>query len=159
MARVIYRGPNIHGVIQAIVHSFLPEAGKRIRNRAVGKLGHYQPGWAPLAQSTLDRKSRRKRKGSRSIKYMSLGQGDDPLVDTGRMAMSLRYRAQGKSAIVDAAFPAGIHEQDPLMDARGFDLGGVGSHTPPRRAFLGPALDEEMGPLTSDLETFVAIRF
>jgi hypothetical protein len=155
MARVVYNGPNVQMIVRGIVRSFLPEAGRRIRNRAVGKLGHYQPGWAPLAASTLQRKARRKRKIPGSVKYMSLARADDPLIDTGQMAQEVKTFVRGDSAYVTAPFPAEVHEQDPLMDARGFDVGLATGHVP-KRAFLGPSLDEEIGPLTADLEAYVA---
>ena len=148
-ARIIrFRNTNVLPVVIAAVRQFMPQAGKRIEGRARKKIGIYQIGWRPLRASTLERK--RRRRPRRGLK-VSFGIADVPLLDTGAMRAGVSSFAQSNTAHVTAPSPMEYHEQDPAMLA-------VNPPHLPRRAVLGPSLEEEMPSLVPDLEVFVAIR-
>jgi len=117
----------------------LPEVGERITRRFLGKLGRYQPGWPPLAASTLRKKSRT-RAARRARFLVNLLAVDRPLIDTGAMARSTRHWERGYETHTLVDWPMPIHEQDPDM----MDMEHTGDfrHIPPRRAALRPAMDE-----------------
>jgi hypothetical protein len=148
--------------VLVLVAAFMPKASKYIADRARNKFGIYQSGWKPLSPDTLRRKSRRKMLSGDALRFKHMkrkqkfgGIGDTPLVDTGRMAGTLRFRNTMTKAFVSIGWPMIIHEQDPdMMDMEHLE---DRRHIPPARPLLGPALEESIAPLTADLETFIAV--
>lgn len=159
MSGARYTGPDFAQVIEGAVHEFLPRAGEKIKLRIQGKLGTYQPGWDPLAQSTLARKARQRR-GSRAAMrnknqfFGPIFASDTPLMDTGEMAHSGEHHETGNETCVSFDFPIGQHEQD----AKVADFNIASGQELPARPVMWPTVEELMDPLIADLETLVASR-
>jgi hypothetical protein len=148
--------PNYSLICKQAIKEFLPSAGKYILSRVQGKIGTYQPGWSPLAESTLKRKARslRRGRGRRMRRQARMGWGPDtPLLDTGEMLRSTRYDIKGNQVIVSADFPMGQHEQD--VEVADF---GIAGNMMPARPVMGPALMESLDPLADQLESFMSNR-
>lgn len=64
-------------------HEALKHAGEIVEKEAKRVLGTYDYGWAPLAQSTIDRKAN----------------GDTPLLETGEMRDSIGHHVDGARAV------------------------------------------------------------
>lgn len=138
--------PDYHATIRGGVKAFLPTAGAKLVARMRDKIGTYQPGWAPLAPSTIRRKARGLRK-LRKARQSRMGWGPDtPLLDLGRMRNSTRFSLRASSVIVTMNSPIGYHEQD-------LDVSDIGPlQRMPARPVMMPALNELMTPLTRELE-------
>jgi len=153
---VTYIGPDYKAELNKAVKDYLPIAGRRLMFAARAKIGVYQPGWPPLAESTRRKKYRSLRgMGRRRAPWMRWtgGGADQPLIDTGAMANSIRHDESGYETCVSAAFPMEVHEQDPDMA-----IISPGKHTPPRRAVLGPTLDENLDAIAEEATDFVGSR-
>lgn len=153
---VTYSGPDYETEARKIIKDFLPLAGKKLMFAARAKIGFYQPGWPPLAESTVRKKYRSlRRMGRRGAPWMRWtgGGAGQPLIDTGAMANSIIHQESGYETCVSAAFPMEVHEQDPEMA-----IISPGTHTPPRRAVLGPTLDENLDAIAEEAAEFIAAR-
>ena len=60
-------------------HDALERAAKIVQTEAKSYPGHYQPGWPPLKQETIDRKTT----------------GDSPLLETGELRDSYEHKVDG----------------------------------------------------------------
>jgi hypothetical protein len=150
--------PRYRQDLKRIVRDFIPHAGTHIRDRIVSKLGIYQPGWKNLADETLARKARRKLISGTTLRFKKIkrrakaGIGDTPLVEFGKMSKSARsFTRSYNEAHVTVNSPAEIHEQDPDIEVI-----AKSRHTPPKRAFMGPAMEESIEPLARKLEESAA---
>jgi len=138
--------PDYPKLIQQGIRQFLPSAGKRIVSKTREKIGTYQAGWKPLAESTKQRKARRLR-GSRKVRQTRMSWGTDtPLLDSGKMRNSVRFGVLQSGVEVTADNPMIFHEQDLLIS--GFDS----VENLPRRPVMVPALEESLEPLANELE-------
>lgn len=142
--------PNYAQLVQQGIRQFRPYAGKVLVSKMRSKIGTQQPGWADLKPSTLARKARHLR-GSRKVKQVRMGWGNNtPLLDTARMRNSLRFGLLPNGVEVTADFPMGQHEQDALIAE--FTIPSIGEYKLPRRAVMGPSLEESIEPLANELE-------
>jgi hypothetical protein len=138
-----------------IARRFLPRAGFIVQGHIVKQLGHYQPGWPVLSPNTIARKRRRGIRKSGSIKLMAFpGGGDSPLIDTGEMAQSVTHRVAQGVAVIEADFPAQMHEQD--KDVGDFT---IPPNNLPARPFMWPGLVNSEADLIDELERFVSREF
>ena len=136
--------PDYESTLKDVIRRFMPVAGARIQESAKKRLGHYSmPGyrtWPPLARSTV----RRKRRMLAQRGFI----GDTPLIDVDVMRQSIRHAERGpRETVIMAAFPAHVHEQDPLVAPFRLPPNNL-----PRREFLWPALSHSIEPLVKDLE-------
>jgi hypothetical protein len=151
--------PDYLRIAKDLIRGYMPRAGEQIERRARGRLGTYTapgfPSWPRLAASTLRRKRgslRRMRPGRRVVQRMFGAEA--PLIDTGAMMRSIAARVvSGNRVSVSVLWPAEIHEQDPLMQPIAASV-----HTPPQRAFLGPALEASIPPIIEELENLMGAR-
>jgi hypothetical protein len=146
----VLKFPDYRPLVRQVFKAFLPDAGKYLVGKMRDKIGTYQTGWAPLADSTKARKSRMLGR-SRKRRQTRMGWGPDtPLLDTGQMRNSFRFgMLKGQSIEVTADFPMGQHEQDPLVAQFGMPIGNI----LPARPVMGPALDAALDPLADKLES------
>jgi hypothetical protein len=161
MATKTFRGPgyrltmpNYAMLINRAIVSFLPEAGKFLVGKMRDKIGQPQPGvWDKLATHTKERKARSMRGPmGRTRRQTRMGWGTEtPLLDTGQMRNSVGFSVIGQTVEVTADFPMGQHEQDALISPFAIAAG----NPLPRRAVMGPALDESLAPLADRLELVV----
>ena len=148
--KVEYHGPNIQILVEKAIMDFMPIAGEKIQQRAREKLGTYQPGWPPLAEST--RKKKAQRRGGAVMGPIG-SVGDTPLIDTGAMLRSFRHSEMGTETHITAEHPMEQHEQDPTVG--GFTLDNPAL---PARRVMVPALEESIPSIIEELEAFVALR-
>lgn len=98
----------------------LREIGEHVEQKAKGKLGTYQSGWAPLAASTLEAKARH---GWPS---------PSPLLRTGEMQGSIGHTVLGRTVTIGAADKKAIFHE-------------LGTSKMPARPFIGPSMIESKG--------------
>ena len=162
MAQLIMK-PTVTQIVNQAIRDFMPIAGRKLYLTAVGKIGHRQPGWDPLAASTLrkKRKSLRRMGKKAPLKRGVLSGAENPLLDTGKMRKSIRHKETRNSTTVTADFPMAQHEQDKevgdyrLPSPRSFKQS---IDSLPARPVLGPALNESLDPITRELESFIGSR-
>lgn len=155
-SKISLRYDDIAPDIKKIVKDYMPRAGKMIRNAAWSKIGTRQRGWTPLAESTLRKKQKSlKRMGKRAPwQRHSAPSEEKPLIDSGRMGNSIRHDERGwNKTSVSAMWPAEIHEQDEEMD-----IIKQSTHTPPKRPFLGPSMEESIEPIIRELQDEVGSK-
>lgn len=154
-----FEGPNISAMVQAACGEFAGYAARRLKLSVQSKLGTYQAGWPALAKSTIRKKAKRRHGPraqmlKRNAVFGPAYSSDAPLVDKGEMARGISGFARGTAAHVTAPFPMHVHEQDfEVADFR------VPPNNLPARPVLGPALEENIDPLTAELEQFMVERF
>lgn len=96
----------------------LGRGAKLIADRAKSKIGHEQPDWPPLAESTLEEKAR-------------LGYGvPDPLLREGDLRDSIEFQADGDQAAVGSDDPVAEYQE-------------LGTSTIPPRSFLASSAAEQ----------------
>jgi hypothetical protein len=148
-----YFGPEFPDLVLAESRKELPAIGERIQHAIQEKIGVYQPGWSPLAESTLSKKSKRSRiHGGPAFSvqefHSGLGMADRPLLDTGEMRQSIQHFEDSDSTHIVAGFPIGQHEQDSKIAdfhiAAGIPL--------PARPVMWPTVEEQMGSIIGDVE-------
>jgi hypothetical protein len=98
----------------------LEEIGVSVAERARKKLGTYQPGWPPLSDYTLDEKAR---EGWPS---------PSPLLRTGAMEASIKHQVLPPKMV-----KVGSTDRKALFHE-------LGTSKMPARAFIGPAMAENM---------------
>ena len=155
--KLVMQGPSIRTLVNQAIKEFMPIAGRKLISTARRKFGHRQFGWDPLAASTLRKKRKSlRRMGKRNAPWMrfSAPLSENPLIDKGKLANSLRMQSKSSSVTVSADFPMVQHEQDrEVGDYR------IPATIPlPARPVLGPALNESLDPITQELESFIGSR-
>jgi hypothetical protein len=152
--------PDYALILMAGIREYLPRAGELLSTRIRAKIGVYQPGWPPLAESTMRRKVNRIRGIGKRTKgvfdrfggALAGGTGDAPLIDRGAMKGGLRSRMKNKDTMeVSMPFPMEVHEQDPFMG-----IPAEGIPPTPKRAAMWPAWEEVEGQVVTELENRLA---
>lgn len=154
-SKVTLVGFDLRTDIKQAIRRALPAVGDILTAKMRSKIGIYQHGWPPLSPYTIARKRthvgskrwglKRRRKFLKTMGTAILG--DTPLLDWGTMRQSIRHREQGNTTRITVDFPAVVHEQDN-------ELGVVlpSKHTPPKRPFIVPSLEESWEPIVKRLE-------
>lgn len=118
----------------------LAEQAQKVAERAKDKLGTYQEGWAPLAEST---QAGRARAG-----YPA----DTPLLRTGQMRSDITSAPEDAT---DLVYAVGIPAAAPSAAyAAAQELGSASGGIPPR-PYLGPALAEQEAEIVAALRDAV----
>ena len=115
--------------IELTTREILYTAGRRISERAKHKIGVPQPGWPPLAESTIERKAR-----------AGAARPEAPLLLTGALKESIGFvvhEGENRVEVGSNHKAAAVHE-----------LGSA--HTPPR-PFLQPSALEELAVLQAEI--------
>ena len=156
------RGFDLRADINLAIRQIMPTIGQMLQDKMRSKIGIHQEGWPPLSPNTIARKrthvgskrwgAKRRRKFLKT-QCSAIG-GNTPLLDWGGMRRSVSHREQGNSTHVTVDFPAVIHEQDN-------EIGSVRAsiHTPPRRAFMIPSLEESWEPIIHEIEDKIGGMF
>lgn len=123
--------PKIKEAIELEVQAALLIVAEKIAHDARAKIGHDQPGWKPLADATLEEKTR---KGEST---------PDPLLATGELRDSIKVIVAGKHAVIGTDDPVAVDQE-----------GGT-DHVPPR-PFLSRAAMENVD--FAEVEFAAALR-
>ncbi len=114
---------HIAGMVGTLEHSIkdaAKEAGEIVEKEAKRVIGTYDYGWAPLAESTLERKS-----------------ADTPLLETGEMRDSIEHTVRIKWLGLRYVTYVGSNNQKAVWHE-------LGTPTIPARPFLRGAVDEKI---------------
>lgn len=132
---------NVATRLPSYEHVMLLEIGHRTAEHAKGKIGNYQPGWPPLAETTLQGFGRFPGK-------IQLGYAppDNPLLRTGQMRDSIGSSVETPSVEVGARDHKAIFHE-------------LGTSRMPARPFIGPAMIERMPANIAIIGTGIATTF
>src|SRR5205823_182765 len=111
------------------LHDVAKEQAEECAQRAKDMLGHYQPGWPPLAESTQAERERQD--------YAA----DEPLLRTGQLRDDITVETDAAGLVADIGIPANAASA-PYAAAQEYGTIDIGGSIPPR-PFLRPALDEQ----------------